>query len=133
MSINKQKVVWLSLLLTASIAVSLLSSCKFKNYEDRSREEAKGYADELIEQIIQADKNHSDFELLVINEYQYYLVAVVKNYAIPDGWEPVGGLTSESIGRDSYYHRYMQTIRKVDKTKHLYRDEHGVVTIGRRK
>ena len=105
--------------------------CKIKSYEERQRDEINEAKTRLIDQIIDADKHKSTYEVLAIYKHRYALADVIDKVAIKDGWDLVGGMQIESNGRNSTDSSYMQTIRKKDKTLSVYRLENGNLALSK--
>jgi hypothetical protein len=118
-------------LIVLALLPLFLFGCKIKSYEERQRDEINEGKTRLIDQIIDADKHKSTYEILAIYKYRYALADVIDKVAIKDGWDLVGGMQIESNGRDSIYSSYMQTIKKVDKTLSVYRLENGNLALSK--
>lgn len=113
------------------ILALLLSGCGMQSYEDRQRDEIKEGKTRLINQIINADREHSNYEVLAIYKYKYALAEVVSKVALKDGWELVGGMAIDNNGSESSYSSFMQTIKKTDKTISVYRLENGNLALSK--
>ncbi len=101
----------------------VLTSCK-----DSWEVKGQKIYDSMVDKIIRADADGIIY-ITLNNKYSGVMGQVVNEVAIPDGWEPVGGQSTYSYGRDGDLSTSQQSLKKVDKNQYLIRNSEGKLKI----